>query len=160
MKESASDSPITPAAASVMMRADPATDLVRLAAEAVAIIESCDDAILSKDLDGIIRSWNRGAERLFGYVADEAIGHSVMMLVPPERADEEVEILARLRRGERIDHAESVRVAKDGRLLNVSLTVSPLKDSTGQIVGASSIARDITDKIRATEALRERERQF
>ena len=167
MKESAADSPAPPAAASVMMRADPATmldparaDLVRLAAEAVAIIESCDDAILSKNLDGIIRSWNRGAERLFGYAADEAIGHSVMMLVPPERADEESKILARLRRGERIDHLESVRVAKDGRLLNVSLTVSPVRDSTGQIVGASSIARDITDKIRATEALGERERQF
>jgi PAS domain S-box-containing protein len=160
MKESAADSPVIPPAASVMTPADAVPDFARLAAEAVAIVESCDDAIVSQDLNGIIRSWNPGAERLFGYVAREAIGHSVMMLVPPERADEESEILARLRRGERIDHVESVRVAKDGRLLDVSLTVSPVRDSTGQIVGASSIARDITDKIRATEALRERDRQF
>ena len=160
MKESAADSPVIPAAHGVLAPLDAAADVARLAAEAVAIIESCDDAILSKDLNGIIRSWNRGAERLFGYVAREAIGQSVMMLVPPEHADEESEILARLRRGERIDHVESVRVAKDGRLLHVSLTVSPVRDSTGQIVGASSIARDISDKIRATNALRERERQF
>ena len=136
------------------------TDLVRLAAELVAIVESCDDAIVSKDLDGIIRSWNRGAERLFGYTADEAIGRSVTMLIPPERADEEPEILARLRRGERVDHFESIRVAKDGRLVNVSLTISPVRDATGQIVGASKVARDITERIRSDEALRERERQF
>jgi PAS domain S-box-containing protein len=137
-----------------------ASDLVRLAAELVAIVESCDDAIVSKDLDGIIRSWNRGAERLFGYTAEEAVGRSVTMLIPAEHADEEPQILARLRRGERVDHFESVRVTKDGRRVNVSLTISPVRDATGQIVGASKVARDITERVRADESRRERERQF
>jgi PAS domain S-box-containing protein len=137
-----------------------AADLVRLTAELVAIVESCDDAIISKDLNGIIRSWNRGAERLFGYTAEEAIGQSVTKLIPPERAGEESEILARLRRGERVDHFESVRVTKDGRLVNVSLTISPVRDGTGQVVGASKVARDITARVRGDVALRERERQF
>ena len=136
------------------------TDLVRLTAELVAIVESCDDAIISKDLDGIITSWNGSAERIFGYTADEAIGQSVTMLIPPDRADEEPVILGRLCRGERVDHFESIRVAKDGRLLNVSLTISPVRDAYGQIVGASKIARDITERTQAAGRLREKERQF
>jgi PAS domain S-box-containing protein len=136
------------------------TDFVKLAAELAAIVESCDDAIVGKDLNGIITSWNRGAERLFGYTADEAIGQSVTMLIPPDHVDEEPEILKRLRRGERVDHFESIRVAKDGKLLNVSLTISPVRDAAGRIVGASKVARDITERIHAAETLREKERQF
>jgi PAS domain S-box-containing protein len=139
---------------------DQPTDLVRLSAELAAIVESCDDAIISKDLNGTIRSWNQGAERLFGYTADEAIGQSVMMLIPEERAEEEPEIVDRLRRGERIDHFESVRIAKDGRRIHVSLTISPVRDAAGRIVGASKVARDISDRILAAEALREKDRQF
>ena len=136
------------------------SDLVKLAAELASIVESCDDAIISKDLNAIITSWNRGAERLFGYTADEAIGQSITMLIPPDRADEESEILERLWRGERVDHFESIRIAKDGSLRNVSLTISPVRDAAGRIVGASKVARDITERIRAAEALREKERQF
>jgi len=109
-----------------------------------AIVQSSDDAIIGKDLNGIINTWNAGAERLFGYQADEVIGKSVTVLIPPERPDEEPAILARLRRGEIIDHYETVRRAKDGRQIVVSLTVSPIRDGTGRIVGASKIARDIT----------------
>jgi PAS domain S-box-containing protein len=109
-----------------------------------AIVDSADDAILSKDLDGIIQSCNRAAERLFGYSAEELVGRPVRMLIPPERQAEEDEILAKLRRGERVEHFETVRVAKDGRRIDISLTISPLRDVTGTIVGASKIARDIT----------------
>jgi PAS domain S-box-containing protein len=119
-----------------------------------AIVESSDDAILSKDLNGVITSWNRGAERIFGYTADETVGRPVTILIPPDRLREEVEILARLRRGERVDHFETLRRCKDGRLLNVSLTISPVLDSRGRIVGASKIARDITEKKRAEAALK------
>jgi PAS domain S-box-containing protein len=114
-------------------------------AHLAAIVESSDDAIISKTLDGIIRTWNAGAQRIFGYTAEEAVGKPILMLLPPGRKDEEVGILARLRRGERIDHFESVRITKDGRLIDVSLTISPVKDQSGRIIGASKIARDITE---------------
>ncbi len=116
-----------------------------------SIVESSDDAIISKNLDGIITSWNRGAERLFGYTTEEAIGRPVTLLIPPERENEEPEILSRIRRGEKIDHYETVRRRKDGSLLDISLTVSPLRNSDGKIVGASKIARDITERRRARD---------
>ena len=114
-----------------------------------AIIELSDDAVLSKDLDGVIMSWNHGAQRLFGYTAEEAVGRSVTMLIPTDRSDEEPMILDRVRRGERIDHYETVRQRKDGRFIDISLTVSPIKNEKGEVVGASKIARDITESKRA-----------
>ncbi len=113
-----------------------------------AIIESSDDAIVSKTLDGIITSWNAAAQTLFGYTAEEAIGKSILLIVPPERHHEEATILSRLRNGQKINHFETERLTKDGRLVEISLSVSPVRDSTGRIVGASKIARDITDKKR------------
>jgi PAS domain S-box-containing protein len=114
-----------------------------------AIVESSDDAIIGKDLDGVITSWNRGAEVIFGYTAEEAIGNRVNMLIPTERHDEEPLILQRLRRGERIDHYETVRRRKDGSQIDISLTVSPIKNAEGKIVGASKVARDITERRRS-----------
>lgn len=111
-----------------------------------AIVESTDDAVISKDLNGIITSWNPAAERLYGYKAEEVVGKSVTILIPENRPDEEPAILRKLRKGLRIDHYETIRVAKDGRRLNVSLTVSPIHDATGKIIGASKIARDITQQ--------------
>jgi PAS domain S-box-containing protein len=116
-----------------------------------AIVESSDDAILSKDLNGIIRSWNRGAERIFGYKAEEIVGKHISTLAAPERVDELPNILDRIRLGERIDHYETKRKTKDGRILNISLTVSPIRDGSGVIVGASKVARDITDQRNASE---------
>jgi PAS domain S-box-containing protein len=116
-----------------------------------SIVDSSDDAIVTKDLDGIITSWNRGAERLFGYTADEAIGEPVTMLIPADRQDEEPVILARIRNGERIEHYEAIRKRKNGTLVPISLTVSPLRDAKGGIVGASKIARDISERYRAHE---------
>jgi PAS domain S-box-containing protein len=124
-----------------------------------AVVESSDDAIISKTLDGIITTWNKAAENMFGYSADEVIGRSIILLFPHDRVDEEQVILARLRRGERVESYETVRVAKDGRHLNVSLTVSPIRDATGKVIGASKIARDITERKRADEALRESDRR-
>ncbi|HKP39159.1 MAG TPA: PAS domain S-box protein [Pyrinomonadaceae bacterium] len=118
-----------------------------------AIVETTDDAIVSKDLNGIITSWNRAAERLFGYSAEEIIGKPVSTLIPKEHPDEEPAILKRLRRGERIDHYETVRVKKDGRRFDVSLTVSPIKNAEGKIIGASKIARDISDQKRAQKEI-------
>lgn len=116
-----------------------------------AIVESSDDAIVSKDLNGIIQSWNRGAEQIFGYSPDEVTGKHISILIPPERYDEESDILRRIRRGERIEHYETIRRRKDGSLLNISLSVSPIHDSSGQVIGASKIARDITPRKRAEQ---------
>jgi PAS domain S-box-containing protein len=127
-------------------------------ARLAAIVESSDDAIVSKTLDAVITSWNRGAERLFGYTAAEAVGRPITLIIPPERLDEEPAILERLRRGERVEHFETVRVAKDGRWLDISLTISPVRDAQGRIIGASKIARDITARKRAEAGLRERAR--
>ena len=125
-----------------------------------AIVESSDDAIISKTLDGILTSWNAGAERILGYTADEAVGQPVLILIPPDRQDEEDLILGRARRGERIEHFETIRLAKGGRALDVSLTVSPVRASDGRIIGASKILRDITASKRAEAALRESESRF
>lgn len=125
-----------------------------------AIVESSDDAIIGKDLDGIITSWNAGAERLYGYKAAEIIGQSVTLLIPPDRHDEEPELLARVRGDERIEQYETVRCRRDGTRLDVSLRVSPIKDTSGRIIGASKIARDITARKRAEQALRASEAQL
>jgi PAS domain S-box-containing protein len=130
-------------------RAEEATRLL------AAIVESSHDAIVSKSLDGIITSWNKGAERLFGYPAEEAVGQNITLIIPPERRDEERTILGQLTRGERVDNFETVRMRKDGSFLDVSLTISPMKDSSGRVVGASKLARDITERKRAEEALRQ-----
>ncbi|MCC6889911.1 MAG: PAS domain S-box protein [Hyphomicrobiales bacterium] len=114
-----------------------------------AIVEGSDDAIVSKDLNGIITSWNKGAERIFGYLAEEVIGKSITILIPPDRLHEEPAILDRVRRGERVDHYETIRRRKHGALIDISLTVSPVRDETGRIVGASKIARDITERKRS-----------
>ena len=119
-----------------------------------AIVESSDDAIISKNLDGIIQSCNRATERIFGYSAAELVGQPITILIPPDRRDEEARILDRLRRGERIDHYETVRFTKDGRPIDVSLTISPIRDTSGAIVGASKIARDISGRKQAEQALR------
>ncbi len=118
------------------------------------VVESSDDAIVAKTLDGTVTAWNKGAERIFGYTAEEMIGRPIDTLIPPERRDEETTILGQLRKGERIEHYETIRVCKDGRCLDVSLTVSPIKDSSGKIIGASKIARDITESRRAREAIK------
>jgi PAS domain S-box-containing protein len=134
------------------------TDRYRLdiaSRQLAAIVESSDDAIIAKDLNSIITSWNQAAERLFGYTASEMIGTSIKRIIPPERQSEEDDILARLRRGERYDHFETVRMTKDGHRLDVSLTISPIRDATGKVIGASKIARDVTDRKRAETALRE-----
>jgi PAS domain S-box-containing protein len=125
-----------------------------------AVVASSDDAIISKTLDGIIVSWNEGAERIFGYAAEEVIGKSITLILPPDHLDEEPQILARLRRGERIDHYQTVRMRKDGSRVDISLTVSPVRNSRGDIVGASKIARDITLQKRAEEALRVNDSRF
>jgi PAS domain S-box-containing protein len=125
-----------------------------------AIVESSDDAIITKDLNGIITSWNQGAQRIFGYSAEEVIGKPVAILIPPDRQNEEPGILARLRNGQRIDHYETVRQRKDGTLLDISLTVSPLRNAEGKVVGASKIARDISVRKQAQRALRESEERF
>jgi PAS domain S-box-containing protein len=124
----------------------PARDRDDLAAQHYqAIIESSDDAILSKDLNGVILSWNDGAERLFGYRAEEVVGRPVTIIIPLDRRDEEPAILEKIHRGERIQHFETVRQRKDGSLVDISLTISPIRNAGGKIVGASKIARDITE---------------
>ena len=125
-----------------------------------AIVASSDDAIISKNLDGIITSWNVSAERIFGYTPQEAIGEHVTLIIPPERHAEESDILDRLRRGERIDHFHTVRRRKDGSLLDVSVTISPVRDSSGRVIGASKVARDISAQKQADRALRESEQRF
>lgn len=124
------------------------------------IVASSDDAIVSKDLSGTVTSWNKGAERMFGYTADEMIGSSILRLIPTDRHAEEARILSELRRGDRIDHYETVRQKKDGRLFDVSITVSPLTDQDGNVIGASKIARDISEQKRAQRALHESEQRW
>src|SRR5258707_25205 len=125
-----------------------------------AIVDSSEDAIVSKALNGTIESWNGGAERLFGYQASEIIGKSIRIIIPPDRHDEEQGILERIRRGQRIKPYETVRMREDGSLLDISLTVSPLRDAAGRIIGASKIARDITERKRAEAALRDMQMQL
>jgi PAS domain S-box-containing protein len=125
-----------------------------------AIVGSSDDAIVSKTLDGIITTWNHSAERIFGYSAAEAIGKHITLIIPRDRWDEEASIIERLRRGDRVDHFRTIRRRKDGSLFDVSLTISPVKDSQGNIIGASKVARDITDEVRAGEALRVSEHEY
>ncbi len=122
-----------------------------------ALIESADDSIISKTLDGFITSWNKGAERIFGYQAEEIIGQPALNLIPPDYHDEEPRILQRIRSGERVEHYETLRVRKDGSLVDVSLTISPIKRPDGEIIGASQIARDITKLKQAEQALRDSE---
>jgi PAS domain S-box-containing protein len=131
-------------------------ELLRAEAHArlAAIVESSDDAIVSKTLEGIITTWNKGAQRIFGYTPEEAVGRSIVMLIPPGREQEEQHILARLRAGERVDHFETVRRTKDGRLIDVSVTISPVRDANGRIIGASKVARDITEQRQIQRELR------
>src|SRR5262245_26053955 len=128
-------------------------DALRLA----AIVESSDDAIIGKDVNGIITSWNRGAERIFGYSADEVIGKSITIIIPVDRLNEETYVLSRIRAGQKVDHFETLRQRKDGSLIPISLTTSPILDATGRVIGASKIARDISERRRAEAALAEAE---
>jgi two-component system, OmpR family, sensor histidine kinase VicK len=120
-----------------------------------AIVASSDDAIVSKDLDGTVMSWNASAERIFGYSADEIIGRSIRLIIPADRQGEEDEVLARVRSGDRVEHFDTVRQRKDGSLVDISLTVSPIRDRTGRIIGASKIARDISERKQTEELLKQ-----
>jgi PAS domain S-box-containing protein len=136
------------------LKADKATGLL------ASIVDSSEDAIISKTLEGIITSWNAGAERLFGYTAKEAIGKPITMLIPVDRHDEEISILARLRQGEKIEHFDTVRLRKDGTAFEISLSISPVRDAAGKIIGASKIARDVTGRKRVERDLQESEERF
>jgi PAS domain S-box-containing protein len=151
---SARDAKLTP----VLVSGDAEEPDYPVQALLAAIVESSDDAIVSKTLDGRIRSWNAGAMRLFGYTAGEVIGKPITIIIPPELHEEEHRILAKLQRGERIDHFETTRVTRDGRRIPISLSVSPVRDSRGVVIGASKVARDISERKRAEQALRESER--
>lgn len=136
---------------------DADADLAR--ARLAAIVQSSDDAIVSKDFNGIIQTWNASAERIFGYTPEEAIGKHISLIIPEDRLEEETQIISSIRAGRRVDHFETVRRAKDGRLVNLSITVSPIRDENGNIAGASKVARDITDRIEIENALREADRR-
>jgi len=135
-------------------------DLIEVNSRLAAIVQFSEDAIISKDLNGVITSWNSGAERLFGYTAQEAIGQPITIIIPTDRLDEEPNILDRIQHGARFEHYETIRKCKDGKLLDISLTVSPLQNERGEIVGASKIARDITERKRAEEALRQAQNEL
>ena len=135
-------------------------EMERVTSLLAAIVDSSDDAIISKNLEGTITSWNQGAERIFGFTAAEAIGKSITLIIPQDRRDEETGILNRLKRGERIDHFETVRLRKDGTKLDISITISPVKDRSGRITGASKVARDITEKKKFERALRENQERL
>jgi PAS domain S-box-containing protein len=137
-----------------------AEELLRASEQRLAsLIESSNDAIISKSLDGIIQSWNAAAERLFGYTAEDVVGRPISLIIPADRAEEEERIIASLRAGEPVEHFESVRVRSDGQTVQVSLTISPIRDETGRIVGASKIARDITNQKRLEAELLEGDRR-
>src|SRR5688572_12660971 len=142
-----SKDPLSPGPAPPSSQPDDARelDLRRMA----AIVDSSDDAIVSKDLKGIVISWNRSAERMFGYTAAEILGKSIRTIIPADRQAEEDQVLAAIMRGDRVEHFETIRIRKDGRLIPISLTVSPVRDATGKIIGASKIARDISDRVAA-----------
>jgi PAS domain S-box-containing protein len=129
-------------------------------ASLAAIVDSSEDAIVSKNLDGIINTWNKGAERMFGYTFEEAVGKHITLIIPSDRQDEENDILRRLKRGERIEHFETVRQRKDGTTFDISVTISPIKDSSGRIIGASKVARDISQRKKLDMALRQGEERF
>jgi PAS domain S-box-containing protein len=144
------------ALAKIRQQASESEQKSRIDAELLAaIVSSSDDAIISKNLDGVITTWNKGAERIFGYTAEEAIGKSITLIIPPNRLDEEAEIISKLRRGERLEHFETVRMRKDGTNIDISVTISPIKDSSGRVTGASKVARDISALKQAERALRE-----
>ena len=124
-----------------------------------AIVDSSDDAIISKNLKSIVMSWNKSAERMFGYTAEEMVGQSIAKLFPAGRLDEEAQILARIQQGERVDHFETQRQRKDGKLIDVSLTISPIRNAEGAIVGASKIARDITEQKKRSASFPRRSRR-
>ena len=154
---------MTEDAPDVLAEAADATDLTRaeeIRLRYAAIVESSDDAIIAKTLDGVISAWNAAAERMFGYTEHEAIGQPITMIIPPDLHEEEYEILRRLRAGERIDHYETVRVTRAGECIDVSLTISPLRDPAGRIIGCSKIARDITKAKQAEAALRQSEQRL
>ena len=136
-------SPKRPRRSTIPAELQPQLLMDRARQQLAAIVEGSHDAILTKDLDGNITSWNKGAEAIFGYSAEEVLGEPVTILIPPDRHDEEPKILERIRRGERVDHYETIRRRKDGALLHISLTVSPIRDEQGVVVGASKIARDV-----------------
>src|SRR5215212_4835151 len=128
---------------------DPEVELYQMA----AIIESSYDAIISKDLDGIITSWNAAAEYVYGYSAEEAVGRSISLIIPPERKDELPGILEQLRQGKRVEHYETERIRKDGRRISIAVTISPIRDRSGRVIGASGIGRDITEQKQIEERL-------
>ena len=130
-----------------------------IAARLAAIVQSSDDAIIGKTLGGIVTSWNPAAERIFGYMAAEMVGESIMRIIPDERKAEEAEVLSRIQRGEVLEHFETTRMAKGGRAVDISLTVWPIKDTAGRVIGASKIARDVTERKRAADAIHQSETQ-